>query len=161
MRPSTATWQRTRWETRRAAGLCPRCGGERDRTDRTTCAACRAASTDYERRRNDREPAAARRRYATAAEKRRAYRQRFRHAALEHYGGRCACCGETNPSFLAIDHINNDGAAHRRIVGSEVARWLRKAGYPAGFQVLCHNCNMAKQFYGSCPHQAAPSPAPE
>jgi len=30
--------------------------------------------------------------------------------------------------------------------------WLRKYNYPKGFQVLCHNCNMAKRF-GVCPHK--------
>lgn len=30
-------------------------------------------------------------------------------------------------------------------------RWLEANGYPAGFQVLCANCNMAKQS-GGCPH---------
>lgn len=32
--------------------------------------------------------------------------------------------------------------------------WLRRNNYPNGFQVLCHNCNMAKGFYGKCPHQS-------
>lgn len=31
--------------------------------------------------------------------------------------------------------------------------WQRKNNYPKGFQVLCHNCNLAKGFYGKCPHQ--------
>jgi hypothetical protein len=38
---------------------------------------------------------------------------------LIHYNGnppRCACCGETEERFLTIDHINNDGAEHRRKV---------------------------------------------
>ena len=39
-------------------------------------------------------------------------------------------------------------------LGFEMARngypWEK---YPPGYQVLCHNCNLAKGFYGSCPHQ--------
>lgn len=31
--------------------------------------------------------------------------------------------------------------------------WLKTNGYPDGFQTLCHNCNMAKGFYGICPHK--------
>ncbi len=26
-------------------------------------------------------------------------------------------------------------------------------GYPTGFRVLCHNCNCALAYYGSCPHE--------
>jgi hypothetical protein len=82
----------------------------------------------------------------------------IRLAAINHYGGKCACCGETNLEFLAIDHINNDGAEHRRQVGKMIYRWLRANNYPGGFQVLCHNCNMAKGFYGYCPHQGKGAP---
>lgn len=76
--------------------------------------------------------------------------------ALKRYGSHCACCGETQLEFLAIDHINNDGARERKEVGSgnRFYYWLRKNGYPQrGYQVLCHNCNLAKQFYKGCPHQ--------
>jgi hypothetical protein len=79
---------------------------------------------------------------------------------LSHYGDCiCACCGESNIEFLQIDHINNDGAAHRKSLGSsrlcghKFYRWLKRNGFPTGFQVLCSNCNMAKGFYGECPHE--------
>lgn len=84
------------------------------------------------------------------------YQTRLRVDAIEHFGGKCACCGETEPDFLAIDHINNDGAEHRKEIGSDgraLYLWLRRNNYPEGFQVLCHNCNMAKGLYGICPHQ--------
>jgi hypothetical protein len=85
-------------------------------------------------------------------------RQKFRDVADEviaHYGGKCACCGETERLFLSIDHINNDGAKHRREVpASSLYRWLKKNGYPEGFQVLCMNCNCGKARNGGvCPHQ--------
>ena len=38
---------------------------------------------------------------------------------LRHYSGgsmQCACCGETEVDFLGIDHIDGDGAQHRREV---------------------------------------------
>lgn len=80
-----------------------------------------------------------------------------RMGVLEHYGKQCACCGESKYEFLAIDHINNDGAEQRRsmpnIRGSKFMRWLILNNYPTNFQILCHNCNMAKGFYGQCPHQ--------
>lgn len=71
---------------------------------------------------------------------------------------RCACCGEARLTFLTIDHIENDGAAHRRsgvASGSSMWYWLRRNGYPSGFQVLCWNCQHGKEVYGVCPHEAA------
>jgi len=75
--------------------------------------------------------------------------------AIDAYGGFCACCGETEPKFLQLDHMNNDGAEHRRqIKGVRLGPWLRRRGYPEGFQVLCANCNFAKHTNGGmCPHQ--------
>jgi len=73
---------------------------------------------------------------------------------LEHYGKSCACCGETIFEFLTIDHINNNGAEHRRKIGrSETYKWLIENNFPEGFQILCMNCNSAKGFYGKCPHE--------
>jgi hypothetical protein len=74
---------------------------------------------------------------------------------LNHYGGKCACCGEDTYEFLAIDHINGGGNEQRKVVGGGdgMVRWLIKNNYPEGFQVLCHNCNMAKGFYEECPHK--------
>jgi hypothetical protein len=30
---------------------------------------------------------------------------------------------------------------------------MRDQGYPPGFRVLCHNCNMAIGLFGVCPHE--------
>jgi len=77
---------------------------------------------------------------------------------MSHYGDvKCQCCGEDHIEFLAIDHINNDGAAHRRRVGRGIYHWLVKNNFPPGFQVLCHNCNFAKSAYGTCPHKSEQS----
>jgi len=76
---------------------------------------------------------------------------------MSHYTGsipRCQCCGETVHEFLSIDHIDGRSEEHHRgIVGAILYRWLKKNGYPDGYQVLCHNCNQAKGLYGVCPHQ--------
>lgn len=80
----------------------------------------------------------------------------IRLTVLQYYGGtppRCACCGEMEIRFLAIDHIKNNGAKHRKEIGGNITYWLLKNGLPGGFQILCHNCNMAKGFYGVCPHK--------
>lgn len=99
--------------------------------------------------------------YAGLLEKRRrlapAQNQRLRTETILAYGGfKCACCGETEPRFLTIDHIENDGHIQRKVhrTGSCFYRWLRKNGYPKGFQVLCMNCNFGKAMNkGICPHK--------
>lgn len=82
--------------------------------------------------------------------------KKLKDAAYAAYGGyRCSCCGETTEAFLSIDHVNNDGAEHRRQVDRrKIYKWLAKNGYPEGFQVLCMNCNFGKARNGGiCPHQ--------
>jgi hypothetical protein len=78
-----------------------------------------------------------------------------RQAAIAHYGGSCACCGETQYEFLVFDHVNGGGRAHRREVRQtgHFASWLRRQNYPDYIQVLCANCNTAKAYYGGCPHK--------
>lgn len=85
----------------------------------------------------------------------RALAATHRRAALAIYGGKCECCGELRVEFLAFDHIDGGGTAHRREVGSGAAfvRWLRTNDYPAGFRILCHNCNLSRGFLGYCPHE--------
>ena len=82
---------------------------------------------------------------------------RLRHEAILAYGGyRCACCGTREALFLTIDHVHNGGARHRRQVGASVDffKWLRRRGYPKGFQVLCSNCNLGRYRNGGvCPHK--------
>jgi hypothetical protein len=87
-----------------------------------------------------------------------------RYAALLHYGQgeiRCVCCGEQRIEFLGLDHINNDGAAHRRSLGhgrgggTHFYTQLRRTGYTfRELVVACFNCNLSRAFYGRCPHQA-------
>lgn len=93
----------------------------------------------------------------------KSYNQRVRMLALVAYSGevpKCACCGEIEIKFLSIDHINGGGTKHRNSIlgpgkkGGNINVWLRKNNYPEGFQVLCHNCNMAKGFYRCCPHSS-------
>jgi hypothetical protein len=76
---------------------------------------------------------------------------------INYYGGKCACCGESNLIFLNIDHINNDGAEHRRKIGrrkNDIYLWIKSNNFPPGFQVLCFNCNCGRQLNGGiCPHK--------
>ena len=70
---------------------------------------------------------------------------------LTHYGdGKCACvqCGEARMACLSIDHINGNGAAHRRATGigsQNIYRWLRLHSFPLGYQTLCMNCQWEKR----------------
>ena len=49
-------------------------------------------------------------------------------------------------------------AQHRReVIPSKIYWWLIENKFPAGIQILCHNCNLAKGFYGACPHQGEDS----
>ncbi len=91
--------------------------------------------------------------------KRREFTRKLKDDILEHYGKECACCGEKHKEFLTIDHINGGGSNHRKELskwgrgGEPVYSWLKKNGYPAGFRVLCTNCNTAMGFLGKCPHE--------
>jgi hypothetical protein len=82
---------------------------------------------------------------------------RLRGMVLAHYGGKCACCGESRREFLALDHRNGGGEKHRKELGGasskEMCAWAIKNGFPDIFRILCHNCNMALGCFGYCPHQ--------
>jgi len=86
-------------------------------------------------------------------------RDRKKRRIMLHYSNNtltCKCCGEHRIEFLTIDHINNDGAAHRREIGrtpQNLYKWIEDNNYPEGFQVLCFNCNCAKEYSGYCPHE--------
>jgi hypothetical protein len=88
---------------------------------------------------------------------RRAARLGVKRLTLDAYGGVCACCGEDFLLFLTLDHVNGDGAAHRKdspwAVGTNLYRELHKLGFPdkERYQVLCHNCNMGKRQSDTCP----------
>ena len=82
-------------------------------------------------------------------------REQEKDLVFEHYGRECSCCRETRKEFLSVDHVNNDGAEHRKTMKtSYIYKWLVKNKFPTGFQILCFNCNIAKGIYGSCPHKA-------
>lgn len=94
----------------------------------------------------------------TELKRRRRYARSLRLEVLVHYGGnppKCGCCDEMHIEFLSIDHINGGGNKQRKegLYGLRLCVWLKDENYPSGYQVLCHNCNMAKGFYGECPHR--------
>ncbi len=85
---------------------------------------------------------------------------------LQHYSNStvpfCNCCGEKEIRFLSVDHMNGGGTKHREVLskglnkpagGAVMYNWIIRNNFPDGFQILCHNCNQAKGFYGICPHK--------
>ena len=85
------------------------------------------------------------------------WQRKIRIKVLEYYSSgtpHCACCGITQFEFLAIDHIDGGGNAHKKRENiNSLYKWLWKNKLPAGFRVLCNNCNFALGAYGYCPHQ--------
>jgi hypothetical protein len=90
------------------------------------------------------------------------YREDIKRQVFEFYGGKCQCCGESNMAFLTLDHVNNDGAEHRKQLGigrggkstDVIYRQLVKGNFADAdrFRVLCYNCNCGRHG-GVCPHQ--------
>lgn len=82
----------------------------------------------------------------------------YRLQVIRHYSNgtmSCACCGESHEQFLAIDHVNGGGGKHRKEIGKggdKFVRWLLRNNLPDGYQILCHNCNCSRGYYGYCPH---------
>jgi hypothetical protein len=123
------------------------------------CKACWAKKRDNEEAREYRKKKASEW-YEKNSERAKNYtivrNRELRLQALKAYSGEipsCACCGELEIPFLALDHMDGKGAEHRRQIGTSIYYWTKINGYPPGFQVLCHNCNLAKGFYGICPHE--------
>jgi len=84
------------------------------------------------------------------------YRKRVRSQIIEMYGGKCACCGKTEPLFLTIDHINGGGKVHRQQFRGIQSFYfsLKREGFSNDYRLLCWNCNSGRYFNGgSCPHQ--------
>lgn len=82
-------------------------------------------------------------------------RLRYKLRVLSHYSQgnpRCCKCGYSDARALSIDHVNSDGAVHRRelkeenIVGHQFYRWIIRNHFPDNLQVLCMNCQFIKRI---------------
>ena len=72
---------------------------------------------------------------------------------LTYYGnGELAClqCSFSDVRALSIDHIDNDGSEdkkkHGKNGGNYFYLWLKRHGYPEGYQTLCMNCQFIKEI---------------
>src|SRR5579859_2462848 len=111
---------------RRAAGMCYTCG--LNPPTNPTKPASRCQSCLDIRKKEDRS------RYRDSAKR---YYEKNRQLALDHYGHRCSCddCPETREEFLEFDHVNTDGAEHRKIYGHDLAGWLVRHGFPTDYEI--------------------------
>lgn len=147
------------------SGLCPLCNTNPPAAGRSVCESCRHKQRIRElqaagenRCTKCGQPHTAKTKWChQCLAKQRSRNRQLRNEVFAAYGGpKCNCpsCEVTEPKFLQIDHINNDGAQHRREIGggSHLYRWLKRNNFPPGFQVMCANCNYAKGKYGCCPH---------
>lgn len=119
---------------------------------------------EYERRYWEKHPEkhlAKQRRWTQKARVKLSAKQLLRSRALRAemlaaYGGRCTCCGESEPRFLTLEHTRHDGRQHRATRGGSdgIYRDLKQRGWPKdGYTLLCWNCNMATAYGQSCPHK--------
>ncbi len=87
---------------------------------------------------------------------RKRYYDKWKKQVFDHYGYQCVCCGEDEHRFLTIDHMNDNGAQQRELVGAGYVffKWLVANNYPNDYRVLCHNCNTGRfRNGGKCPHE--------
>jgi hypothetical protein len=102
------------------------------------------------------------------AEYSKKYRDKTKLDAMIHYGTdppSCKCCGTEEIEFLTLDHIDNDGAKHRRADmsrtrGRDFYSWLKRNSYPTSLrsQVLCWDCQWGKKSKKGCPHSGTRYP---
>lgn len=89
-------------------------------------------------------------------ERQKRYVRGIKSEVIKAYGSQCACCGESNPLFLSIDHIDGGGQEDRKKYGRGRVFYqhLKSIGYPKdNYRLLCHNCNASLGHYGYCPHR--------
>jgi len=120
------------YEKRKQSGFCYTCGVNLRFENRIRCINCIEKHSQCE------------------AKRRTKRRRRF----IETYGGKCTCCGLNNWQFLTLDHIEDDGSVDRNVRSDyQIYNCAINNYQPNRYQVLCANCNCAKQWYGECPHK--------
>ena len=133
------------WKERESNGFCIYCGENSPSGNKKGCEKCLSdkskKNSEYSKRNGD---------------KVRQYNLLLKHTVIEKYGGKCACCGESQILFLTIDHKNNDGNIDRsENYESSISFYLnlKREATRNDIQVLCFNCNMGKAINGGvCPH---------
>lgn len=80
--------------------------------------------------------------------------QKARALIFKHYGSVCICCGESEPKFLQLDHVNNDGYLEKNEKAMDFYLRIIRRRFPDSYQILCANCNSGRERNGGiCPHK--------
>lgn len=91
---------------------------------------------------------------AGRARRKRRFYQKLSLVAIQRYGGRCECCGESTPEFLTLDHINGDGHKDKRTQKGDWHVHVARGPLRDDLRVLCYNCNCGRERNdGICPHE--------
>jgi hypothetical protein len=159
--------------TGRYHSYCPSCKKEWDREnyyqhrderrekERLYAAANKDKIRVYQRQRGIERREAGHNRTEEARARRRDYHASVKGQVLGHYSGgtpTCDCCGETNITFLTLDH-KEKGSEHRRSLAGRSGQkhmylWAKQNSYPPMFDVKCFNCNTGRHINGGiCPHE--------
>lgn len=129
------------YQERKRLGICTGCGGV-PVPGLGNCSECLRKAREYGNRNKQ-----------ARIDNGRRVRAKARALGIDHYGGKCACCGEIEDQFLQLDHINRDGASHRRELKTvNIYPWVIHNNFPTTLRILCANCNWATRFGGQCPH---------
>lgn len=127
-----------------ASGLCGNCGKRLLANNKKRCIVCIHKHNRW---------------YASSPTKRRnaLKNKQLKEIVVTHYGGRCSCCGESERTFLAVDHKDGGGNTHRQQIRKASSmsfyKWIIDNNYPDYLQILCHNCNISKHLLGECAHK--------
>ena len=82
------------------------------------------------------------------------FRKKQKIEFINAYGGCCQCCGESEISFLTIEHIRNSGNKLIYAAKYTLISRLKRLGWPDEYTCLCYNCNMSTKEYGTiCIHK--------
>tara|TARA_Y100000590_G_C15462856_1_gene917155 strand:- start:56 stop:880 length:825 start_codon:yes stop_codon:yes gene_type:complete len=89
-------------------------------------------------------------------------RKKIKFEVFSHYSDgkpKCNCCGFSDIDALSIDHIRGRKRESHdmNFTGRELYSLLKRTNFPKHYQVLCLNCNLAKDKRnnktGKCPHK--------
>jgi hypothetical protein len=91
--------------------------------------------------------------YCRSTEGKKLRRHQIKKEGILAYGGKCNCCGESNPFFLTIEH-KFGRSKDDDFRSAKMWSYLKRNGWPQDkYELLCFNCNCAKNILGYCPHK--------
>ena len=71
--------------------------------------------------------------------------RKIRQRLLDHFGRVCDRCGFNDERALQLDHVNGNGNAESRKIGT-YSVYVKAMQAPKGeYQLLCANCNWIKR----------------